>query len=259
MKNKTTCQAALLALVIVLSVQDLAAQVDREKMAPYIGVWRRDGTQDRGNCAGYRGDGGELLNNCSLPADQLPLNERGKAWLEFFDTLASPTLNDCVPISFPTLWGDVASWEMSGQVDGITQYFGGDNNVTRRIWMDGRSHPPAGEVYQHGHAIGHFDGDDLIVESTNYVFDPDGTDDHLHMASSVLKKMTERYHFLDEDTFRITITLEDPIFLTRPFVYAHIQKRESARQPQQLRTWVECDPEASRGATETSYPTTKYQ
>lgn len=257
MKNKAIYQGAFVALLIVFGVQELAAQVDREKMAPFIGIWGRDGTQDRGNCAGYLGEAGEPLQNCSLPADQLPLNERGKAWLKFNDQLLSPTLNDCLPISFPTLWGDNAVWEMSAQVDGILQYFGGSaNNVTRKIWMDGRTHPPPGEVFQHGHAIGHFDGDDLIVESTNYVFDPDGTDDHLHMASSARKKLTERYHFVDDETFRITITLEDPIFLTRPFVYAHIHKRRPA---QQVNTWFDCDPETSRGATEASYPSNKYK
>jgi hypothetical protein len=257
MKIRTFYQALLLVLTIVAGTLDVAAQVDRDKMEPFIGIWGRDGEQDRGNCAGRRGDAGELLENCSIPFDQLPLNARGKAWLEFMDHLQSPTLNDCLPISFPTLWGDNAVWEMSAQIDSITQYFGGSaNNVLRKIWMDGRGHPPKGEAYQHGHAIAHFDGDDLIVESTNYTFDPDGTDDHSHMASSVLKKLTERYHKIDDDIMRITITLEDPIFLKRPFVYAHIHKR---RPPQQVNTWFECDAEASRGEVEAAYPGEKYK
>jgi hypothetical protein len=255
MKTKATYQGILLVLLIVLGVQELSAQVQpisKEQAERFIGIWGRDGTQDRGNCADLLGDGGENLNNCSIPFDQLPVNERGKAWLKFYDQLASPTLNDCLPISFPTLWGDNAVWEMSAKVDGFAQYFGGSaNNVTRKIWMDGRMHPPAGVVYQFGHAIGHFEGDDLVVESTNYAFDPDGIDDHSHMASSVLKKVTERFHLIDNDTMRITITLEDPLFLTKPFVYAHIHKR---RPNQQVNTWFDCDPETSRGETEASYP-----
>jgi hypothetical protein len=250
-------KSLLLLLIILTGTPDLSAQVIRDKIEPFIGIWGRDPVQDRGNCAGRRGDAGELLENCSLPADQLPLNSRGKAWLEFTDQLASPTLNDCLPVSFPTLWGDNAVWEMSAKADSISQYFGGTaNNVLRYIWMDGRSHPPAGEAFQHGHAIGRFDGDDLIVESTNYMFDPDGTDDHLHMASSARKKVTERYHLIDENTFRITITLEDPIFLTRPFVYAHIHKR---RPDQQVNSWFECDADASRGEVEAAYPGIKYK
>lgn len=257
MKNRTIYRTALLTAFLLSGALDLAAQINRDKIEPFIGIWGRDPAQDRGNCAGRLGDAGEALLNCSLPADQLPLNDRGKAWLNFTDQLASPTLNDCLPISFPTLWGDNAVWEMSAQADSITQYFGGSaNNVWRRIWMDGRGHPPPGEAFQHGHAIGRFDGDDLIVESANFTFDPDGTDDHLHMASSARKKITERYHLIDEDTFRITITLEDPIFLTRPFVYAHIHKR---RPDQQVATWFECDAEASRADIESAYPGEKYK
>jgi hypothetical protein len=50
---------------------------------------------------------------------------------------------------------------------------------------------------------------------------------------------------------RITITVEDPLFLKKPFVYAHIHKRRPA---QQVNTWFDCDPETSRGETEASYP-----
>ena len=257
MKLIVSYRTGLLAAVILLGTMDLAAQINREKIEPFIGIWGRDGVQDRGNCAGRLGDAGEVLTNCSLPADQLPLNDLGKAWLNFTDQFASPTLNDCLPVTFPTLWGDNAVWEMSAQVDSITRYFGGTaNNVWRRIWMDGRSHPPVGDAFQHGHAIGRWAGDDLIVESTNFTFDPDGIDDHLYMASSARKKVTERYHLIDEDTFRITITLEDSIFLTKPFVYAHIHKR---RPDQQVATWFECDAEASRAEIEVAYPGIKYK
>src|SRR5436189_1142930 len=117
MKIQTLYKVTLLIMNILIGTLDLAAQIDRDKIEPFIGIWGRDPDQDRGNCAGRHGDAGELLENCSLPADKLPLNARGKAWLEFYDELASPTLNDCLPISFPTLWGDNAVWEMSAQAN----------------------------------------------------------------------------------------------------------------------------------------------
>ena len=78
-------KTVLLVIAILVGTVNLDAQVNRDKMEPFIGIWGRDPAQDRGNCAGRRGDAGELLENCSLPADQLPLNSRGKAWLEFTD------------------------------------------------------------------------------------------------------------------------------------------------------------------------------
>ena len=94
-----------------------------------------------------------------------------------------------------------------------------------------------------------------MIESTNYAFDPDGMDDHLHMASSVLKKTTERYHLIEPDIMRITITIEDPLFLKKPFTFAHIHKRLPG---QQVNMWLDCDPEVSRGNAEATYPS-KYK
>ena len=90
MNSTAVYRGILLALVVLFGVQQLPAQVEKEKIEKFIGIWGRDGKEDRGNCAGFLGDGGESLNNCALPADRLPLNERGKAWLKYYDELASP-------------------------------------------------------------------------------------------------------------------------------------------------------------------------
>ena len=222
-------------LFVLPGAQEAVVQVDPYKIEPFIGTWSRDQAQDRGNCGGYPGDDGGPLYNCQLPADQLPLNERGKAWLKFFDLHQSPGLNDCMPQSIPSQFGDNNPWQFSAQIDKIIQFFGDAGGWTRDIWMDGRTQrPPAETLFQSGYAIGHWDGEDLIVVSTNYVFNQEGIDDHLHMASSVRKKVTERYHHVDPETLRVTITLEDPIFLTRPFTYAHMHKKRAGRPAYQL-------------------------
>ena len=46
-------------------------------------------------------------------------------------------------------------------------------------------------------------------------------------------------------------TLEDPIFLTAPFTYAHIHTK---RKGEQLSGWFQCDPEVARSAIESTYP-----
>src|SRR5436305_2807218 len=80
MKNKAIYPGILLVFVFAIGVRQLPAQVQpvqKEQAERLIGIWGRDVTQDRGNCADLIGDAGENLNNCSLPFDQLPLNERG--------------------------------------------------------------------------------------------------------------------------------------------------------------------------------------
>ena len=122
--------------------------------------------------------------------------------------------------------------------------------------MNGDGPPPLpGELFQRGHSVGRFDGDDLVVVTTNFTFDPDGMDDHLRMASSVRKKVTERYHIIDEDTMRLIITLEDPTFLKRPFTWAIVLSKGSGGPPTQ---WSMCDPDAARREVEFAYGGVKY-
>ena len=126
----------------------------------------------------------------------------------------------------------------------------------RTVWMNGTGPKPRpGELFQHGLSLGHFDGNDLIIETDHFTFDPDGMDDHLHMASSVRKKLTERYHIIDQDNLRLIITLEDPTFLSRPFKYAFLwAKRPGGLNP----SWITCDPEIARNEVEYGYPGNKY-
>ena len=41
-----------------------------------------------------------------------------------------------------------------------------DSNRMRRIYTDGRSHPEDPDLTMHGHSIGHWDGDVLVVDTT---------------------------------------------------------------------------------------------
>jgi len=251
---------SLLPLLIVLGAGNLAAQSDPQfdKIYPFIGHWgvystNREG-EDRGTCGGRLGDYGEKLNNCSMPVDQLPLNKRAEAWLKFMDIRLSPVIAECAEVSLPGVLS--ADTYISGDQNEIVMTnTDPSGTVTRDIWMDGRRHPLAEQLFQHGHSVGHWDGDDIIIETTNFTFDPDGIDDHLHLASSVRKKVTQRYHLVDDETMRLIITLEDPLFLTRPFKYAYIFNKKPGGPPPAFR---DCDPESSRNGIIFGYPGNKY-
>ncbi len=251
---------AFLALVMVLGTADLKAQSDEmfDKSYPFIGNWDTDidnpNGQDRGNCGGRLGDWGEKMLNCSLPVDQLPLNKRGEAWLKYMDARQSPGLAECSQVAIPALLGS------GGLITGyrnrlVITTADPSGLVAREVWMDGRKPPEAGVLFQHGYSIGHWDGDDLVVETTNFTFDPDGIDDHLHMASSVRKKVTEHYHLIDENNLRLIITLEDPTFLTRPFKYAMLESKKPGGIGA---AWRACDPDVGRNEVEQGYSGNKY-
>ena len=260
--RRATIGSSLVALVLVVGTAAAAAQSydEEEKIDRFLGFWdsqiiNPDG-QDRGNCGGRTGDYGEKLVNCSMPVGQLPLNARGEAWLKYMDMLQSPTTTECAGLSLPSALGsaDNVSFSASpGRVVVDLSQFG-----ERTAWMNGTGPTPrSGELFHHrGYSVGRFEGDDLVVVTTNFTFDPDGMDDHLHMASSVRMKVTERYQFIDADNIRLIITLDDPTFLTRPFTYSRLFTR--GRPGNRNAGWSFCDPDVARREVEYAYPGNKY-
>ena len=92
----------------------------------------------------------------------------------------------------------------------------------RIIPLDGRPHLPDDVVQWNGDARGHWDGDTLVIESTNFngktaSFTPNamvamGTGEHL--------RLTERLTRVNAGVLRYEFTVEDPTTFTRPFTAA---------------------------------------
>jgi hypothetical protein len=258
--KRAAITSAFFVLAMGFGAANLTAQTDEEfdKIYPFLGNWDSQVSlngQDRGNCGGRLGDYGEKLVNCSMPVDQLPLNARGEAWLKYMDHRQSPTESECADISYPAALGEgaeISAYPGRLEIDiASNPWF-----LKRTVWMNGPGPTPKqGELFQHGFSRGHFDGNDLIIETDHFTFDPDGTDDHLHMASSVRKKITERYQLIDDNNLRLIITLEDPTFLTRPFKYAVMwTKVPGGLAPR----WVTCDADIARSEVDFGYPGNKY-
>jgi hypothetical protein len=84
---------------------------------------------------------------------------------------------------------------------------GGGNRV---IYLDGRPHPPAGVRLYLGDSRGHWEGDTLVVETTNFSQGYQGS----NVASYT---MIERYTRLGPNDLRREITFDDPQTWTRPW------------------------------------------
>jgi hypothetical protein len=83
---------------------------------------------------------------------------------------------------------------------------GGGNRV---IYLDGRRHlPPSYRTYL-GDSIGHWEGDTLVVETTNF--------SQGFRGSTPDYKMIERYTRVDANNLRREITFDDPKTWTRPW------------------------------------------
>jgi hypothetical protein len=84
---------------------------------------------------------------------------------------------------------------------------GGGNRV---IHLDGRPHPPASMRLYLGDSRGRWDGDTLVVETTNFAVGFRGSNPETY-------RMVERYRRVDANNLRREITFEDPQTWTRPW------------------------------------------
>lgn len=78
----------------------------------------------------------------------------------------------------------------------------------REIWMDGRKIPEDSDPLWMGYSVGHWDGNDLVVESGSFN-DKSWLDVRGHPHSDALK-LTERYHRPDHDHMQISFIIDDP-------------------------------------------------
>jgi len=81
----------------------------------------------------------------------------------------------------------------------------------RVIPLDGRPHLPSNVRQWTGSYRGHWEGQTLVVETTNL------TDKFAFQGASENMRLTERFTRMDEDTIRYQFTVEDPATWTRPW------------------------------------------
>jgi hypothetical protein len=185
-----------------------------------LGNWRPPSFRGPANCGSLKDERGNPRGACQYPVDRFEkvMNDRARAWLQFFDEPISPKWS-CTSGNVLTELNDIYMWNISANDDAILQHFE-QSNWRREIYIDGRPHPPATQVFYQGHSIGWMEGETLVVEAMNFAFDPDGIDDQSHIATSHMKKQTERYALkADDKMMDLTITIEDPIFFNAPITW----------------------------------------
>jgi hypothetical protein len=245
----------LAGVFIMAAASEVAAQTNGFPPAPtvsavpreFTGVWRTNNTRGEGegggNCGSLKDHYGNPRQLCEFPVDKLEplMNGRMRAWIEFFDEPLSPRW-ECVAAGLQTGLQEGYLWEFSTRPDALVQRWE-QSNWVRMIWMDGRPHPPAMESFYHGHSIARMESPTvLVVDSTNFTFDPDGWDDHSHLATSHRKHLIERYELTGPDEMTVTFTVDDPIFLQAPFTWKKFYTKTNRNFVSQ---W-DCDPEAGR-------------
>ena len=85
----------------------------------------------------------------------------------------------------------------------------------RTIWMDGRDMPKDADPLWMGYSVGHWQGNDLVVETANFN-DVTWLDAAGHPHSAALR-VTERFRRVDRETLQIDLTVNDAMFYTAPW------------------------------------------
>jgi hypothetical protein len=97
---------------------------------------------------------------------------------------------------------------------------------TRVIPLDNRPHVAPSIRQYVGDARGHWEGNTLVVETTNF------TDKTPYRGSSDQLKMIERFTLLGPDTVEWAVTFDDPHTWARPWTFAmSLTKADESQQP----------------------------
>jgi hypothetical protein len=133
--------------------------------------------------------------------------------------LVNDPLGICDPLGYPRAMGYNYGFEFFQAPDRVFQFFE-LSHTWRTIWTDGRklpSDPPIDRFM--GYAVGHWEGDTFVVESSGYddrtLLGGDGA--HPLFAHSSEMRLVEHYKRLDYGMLEVEMTLVDPKILTAPW------------------------------------------
>jgi hypothetical protein len=123
-------------------------------------------------------------------------------------------------------FGGVARIVQSPGAVGIYYDIGQGQGFSRVIPITDRSHLPKHIRQRYGDAIGHWEGDTLVVDITNFTQKTEfqGSRENLHLI--------ERYRRVDANTLLFQVTMEDPTTWTRPWTAVQELNKNSEQKNQ---------------------------
>ena len=111
----------------------------------------------------------------------------------------------------PRVPGGVTTESQIVQIPGYVMWVQESNNDVRIIPLDGRPHLPSNVRQYLGDARGHWEGNTLVVETTNF------TDETKWQGSTAGMRLVERFTLADPKTLKYEFTVTDPATWTKPW------------------------------------------
>jgi len=101
----------------------------------------------------------------------------------------------------------------------VVLIYEGSATTVREVYLDGRTPDPDADPWYQGYSIGRWEGDTLVVETTNFI-DDDHWTTWLDVRGSPLTrngKIIERFRRPNFGSLVIEVTIDDPKAYTKPF------------------------------------------
>jgi hypothetical protein len=128
-------------------------------------------------------------------------------------------LHDCLPYGMPSLMLiPHNSMEILFTPGRVTMLGESDGNRLRRIYTDGRKHPDDPDLTAHGHSVGRWEGDALVIDTTgirpqSYL----AVSEELGAPNDGDAHVVERIHLKSPGVLADDLTIEAPKVLTGPW------------------------------------------
>jgi hypothetical protein len=143
-----------------------------------------------------------------------------------------PLFVECLPEAMPS-WMLVThnAMEILFTPGRVTMLGESDGNRLRRIYTDGRPHPDEPDPTFHGHSIGHWEGDTLVVDTLGirpeaYI----AVSEAVGIPNNGDMHIIERIHLVQPDVLHDDLEIMAPKVLTKPWKTTRIFFRQRARK-----------------------------
>ncbi len=139
--------------------------------------------------------------------------------------------NDCLPEGMPS-WMLIShnAMEFAFTPGRIYMLGESDSNRLRRVYTDGRPHPEDPDPTFHGHSIGHWEGDTLVIDTIGIL--PQAwlaIGESVGIPNNGDMHVVERMRLSDPNTLTDTLTITAPHVLTKPWTTTRLFTRERRR------------------------------
>jgi hypothetical protein len=124
----------------------------------------------------------------------------------------------------------------------VTMLGESDGNRLRRIYTDGRPHPGTSDPTLHGHSIGHWEGDTLVVDTVDILPQaPLAISEAVGVPNDGDMRVTERIYLAEKDILHVELEITAPNILTspgRPRASSFASERASSTSSRAYASWA---------------------